>query len=218
MLHAVEDHLAPLQKLGIESEDLALDFFLTEDERSAAEGIIAAHTGGERAKGIVCLNMGASHPVNRWPVDSFYRLHRLLDSEGFRIVLIGGEEDRVLVNQFLSLGPTKVLDLVGTLSIRMSAAILSQCDILVSGDTGPLHLATAVGTRVIGLFGAADPRRTGPIGRQHTVVQPDLACVPCRKRRCPLTRRVCMEAIAPEAVVQHIESSIKGQLDTGGTG
>lgn len=218
VLHAVEDHLAPLRELGMEAKDLALDFFVTGDEQAAAEEIIAAHTGGDSVGGIVCLNIGASHPVNRWPVDSFYRLHRLLDSEGIRTVLIGGEEDRVSADRFLRLGPANVLDLVGTLSIRMSAAVLSRCDILVSGDTGPLHLATAVGTRVIGLFGAADPRRTGPIGRGHIVVQPDLACVPCRKRRCPLGIRVCMEAIAPEEVVSRILSSMKGQGDTGGKG
>jgi len=210
VLHAVEDHLAPLRELGIEGGDLALDFFITDDESAAAGGIIAAHTGGDPNSGNVCLNMGASHAVNRWPVDSFYRLHRLLESGGFRTILIGGEQDRVLVEQFLSLGPATVLDLVGALSIRMSAAILSRCELLVSADTGPLHLATAVGTRVIGLFGAADPLRTGPLGRGHLVIQPDLPCVPCRKRRCPLGRRVCMEAITPESVFSRMVSSIKG--------
>ncbi|MGA1794358.1 MAG: glycosyltransferase family 9 protein [bacterium] len=218
VVHAVEDHCKPLQKLGIEAEDLTLDLVLTGDEQAAAEGVLAAHTGGDSAKGTVCLNMGASHPVNRWPVHFFYQLHILLDMEGFRTVLVGGEEDRVLAEEFLSIGPARVLNLVGSLSIRMSAAVLNRCDILVSGDTGPLHLATAVGTRVIGLFGAADPRRTGPIGRGHVVVQPDLPCVPCRKRRCPMGRRVCMEAIAPEDVVSRILSSMKGQGDTGGKG
>jgi ADP-heptose:LPS heptosyltransferase len=202
--HAVEDHLAVLPQLDVTKEDLHLDFFLTEQEIEEAKAIINNYIHKNSCKGLVCLNMGASHPVNCWPASSFYRLNYILITAGFKIILIGGSEDRILVDQFLSNGPSECLDLVGQLSIRMTAAILSHCDLLVSGDTGPLHLATSVGTKVIGLFGAADPGRTGPIGSENIVIQPDLPCVPCRKRHCQKGKRLCMEAIEPETVASKI--------------
>lgn len=202
--HAVEDHLAVLPQLDASKEDLHLDFFLTQKEIEEAKAIINSCIYENRGKGIVCLNMGASHPVNRWPVSSFYRLSSILITAGFKIILIGGSEDRILVDQFLSNGPSNCLDLVGQLPIRRTAAILSQCDLLVSGDTGPLHIATSVGTKVIGLFGAADPGRTGPIGSWNIVIQANLPCVPCRKRHCKNGKRLCMEAIEPEAVASKI--------------
>lgn len=204
--HAVEDHLAVLPQLELNREDLHLDFFLTEEESEEAKGIINTYINENRdgVKGIICLNMGASHPVNRWPVNSFYRLNFILIAAGFKIILIGGSEDRILVDQFLSKGHSDCLDLAGKLSIRRTVAILSQCDLLVSGDTGPLHLATSVGTKVIGLFGAADPRRTGPIGSGNIVIQANLPCVPCRKRHCKNDKGLCMKAIEPETVASKI--------------
>jgi lipopolysaccharide heptosyltransferase II len=204
--HAVEDHLSALPQINVcEEDDLHLDFFLTENEINEAKAVTNSYLHhNSRDKGIVCLNMGASHPVNRWPAGYFHRLSSILIAAGFKIILIGGSEDRILVDQFLGNGLCDCLDLVGQLSIRKTAAILSQCDLLVSGDTGPLHLATSVGTKVIGLFGAADPKRTGPIGSGNIVIQPDLPCVPCRKRHCKNGKRQCMEAIEPEEVASKI--------------
>lgn len=204
-LHAIEDHLKVLSQFNDSNKDLHLDFFLAEDEIDEAQSIINDYTlENNRGKGVICFNMGASHPVNHWPVFYFYRLYSILMPAGFKVILIGGAEDRTLVDQFLNNGPSKCLDLVGKLSIRKTAAILSRCDLLVSGDTGPLHLATSVGTKVIGLFGAADPARTGPIGYGSIVIQPDLPCVPCRKRHCKNDKRLCMEAIDPEQVASKI--------------
>jgi lipopolysaccharide heptosyltransferase II len=213
-LHAIEDHLKVLSQYKACKEDLHLDFFLAEGEINEAKDIINGYViENNRSNGIVCFNMGASHSVNRWPAVYFYRLHSILVAAGFKIILIGGAEDRTLVDQFLSNGPSLCLDLVGKLSIRRTASILSQCDLLVSGDTGPLHLATSVGTKVIGLFGAADPARTGPIGYGNIVIQPNLPCVPCRKRHCKNAKRSCMEAIEPEEVASKIFEIFSSDLN-----
>ena len=208
--HAVEDHLATLSDLGIKEEGHHLDLFLTDQEVREAEDIIEKYKCKTGYQGMICLNMGASHPVNRWPVEAFHKLNSIMISEGFKTILIGGAEDRGLVDQFFRIGHTEVLDLVGSLSIRKTAAILSQSDALVTGDTGPLHLATSVGAKVVALFGAADPERTGPIGPKNIVIQSDLPCVPCRKRKCPNGQRACMEAIDPRIVARHVCKLIAG--------
>ncbi len=89
-------------------------------------------------------------------------------------------------------------------------ALLEQCDILVSGDTGPMHIATAVGTRVVALFGAADPERTGPVGSGHRIIQAtDVSCIPCSSRTC--NNRVyleCMEKIPVSLVFETIRDML----------
>jgi ADP-heptose:LPS heptosyltransferase len=102
------------------------------------------------------------------------------------------------------------LDLSGKLDILQLGAVLEQCSAVVSGDTGPMHVATAVGTPVIGLFGPTDPARTGPIGRGHTVLQaPGVDCVPCRDRTCRNPRYLeCMDGITPEAVASAVAAKL----------
>lgn len=206
--HAVEDHLLTLAILGIRDECLYQDLFLTDQEIGKAMEIIGYFQADTGVKGIVGLNIGASHPVNRWPVSAFYCLDSLLESAGYKTILLGGPEDRILAEEFFSLGPSNILDLVGSLSIRHTAAVISRCDIIVSADTGPLHIATSVGTKVIGLFGAADPARTGPIGPDNVVIQGNLPCVPCRRRSCKLSNRACMLSITPQQVIDKIREKV----------
>ena len=94
------------------------------------------------------------------------------------------------------------MSLAGKTNLLQLGAVLERCDALVSGDTGPLHMATAVGTKTIALFGAADPLRTGPVGKGHTVIQAaGVACVPCRSRTCSNQRYLdCMESISVREV------------------
>ncbi|MBN2374305.1 glycosyltransferase family 9 protein [bacterium] len=225
--HAAEDHLFTISGLGIDDHEFHPEFFLTDQEIGYAQGLIREFFKDIKYRGIIGLNMGASHKVNRWPVSSFLRLNSLLTSSGFITILTGGSEDRILAERFFGFEQPRSLDCVGYLSIRQTAAIISICDVFVSGDTGPLHLAVSVGTRVIGLFGPADPRRTGPIGKDHIVFQSNLPCVPCRKRKCKFVKTLyignrkdskdikfppdegmfapCMESIKPDDVALKIE-------------
>ena len=103
------------------------------------------------------------------------------------------------------------LDLVGKTSLLTLGAILKRCVTLVSGDTGPLHLATAVGTRVIALFGAIDPDRTGPMGIGHVVVRhTEVPCVPCMAKECmnPVYLE-CMEKIEVDEVFDIIAGMVR---------
>jgi ADP-heptose:LPS heptosyltransferase len=103
------------------------------------------------------------------------------------------------------------LNLIGETSLLTLGAILKRCVTLVSGDTGPLHLATAVGTRVVALFGAIDPDRTGPVGAGHSVVRhTEVPCVPCMARKClnPVYLE-CMEKIEADEVFEIIVSMLQ---------
>ncbi len=168
-----------------------------------AEAALAAAGVPARAT-LVALHPGAAHPVNRWRPERFGALAgRLAARPGVAVVLTGAPSDRPLVDAAMRAAqPESPIDLSGRVDLPSLAALFARCAVVVAADTGPLHLATAVGARTVALFGAADPVRTGPVGEGHRVVQIDLDCVPCRARHCRRLDRphACMEDLTVEAV------------------
>jgi lipopolysaccharide heptosyltransferase II len=198
-VHAVENHLEAVAPLGIDprAADHRLELRLgADDVRWAAELL---EREGLASRPVAALNPGASHPVNRWPAERFGELARRLDAGlGVASVLVGGPQDRALADAVLAgSGGARVVDLAGRASLTRTGALLARCAVAVSGDTGPMHMATAVGTPVVALFGAADPGRTGPVGEGHVVLQArEVPCVPCRSRVCRHVPYLeCMERI-----------------------
>ncbi len=123
---------------------------------------------------LVLLGLGASKPANRWPAQRFGELaRRLVRDAEVDVAFTGGPADRALAAQALAAaGDARVLDCVGALSLREFAACARRARLFIGCDTGPMHIAAAVGTRVLALFGPADPRRTGPYPlEQHRVLR-----------------------------------------------
>jgi ADP-heptose:LPS heptosyltransferase len=211
VVHAVENHLEALAPLGVDPAraDKGLEFFVgPEAEGWAGEllGVPDAPCGP-----IIALNPGASHAVNRWSPSSFASLaDRLARELSARVVVVGGRDDVPLGREIGQKAMTGPVIMTGTTTLLQLGALLKRCTLIVTGDTGPMHMATAVGTRVVALFGAADPARTGPVGRDHRVVRATgVPCVPCRSRRC--TNAVyleCMEKITVDEVFAAIASMI----------
>ncbi len=208
-VHAVINYLETLAPLGIESPEVSLEITLDDADRAFAEGILGALPNVGHP--IVALNPGASHPVNRWETGCFAELtDRLAESLSARVIIVGGSEDSGLAAEIEAKARLKPFVMTGKTTLRQLAALLERCDILVSGDTGPMHIATAVGTRVVGLFGAADPERTGPIGKGHRVLQADgVSCIPCRSRKCAnKVYLACMEKISVKLVYETIREML----------
>ncbi|MDH4162382.1 MAG: glycosyltransferase family 9 protein [Nitrospirota bacterium] len=204
-IHAVENYLETIAPLGITTDDIHLDFIVRPEALKIAKSLLHDTTAGTGP--IVILNPGASHPVNRWPARKFAELTDLAVSRlQARIVIIGGPGDEELAGKIVTLCKSHPLSLAGKTPLPVLAAVLKQSDILVSGDTGPMHLATAVGAPVIALFGAADPLRTGPVGLRTMVLQAGTpSCIPCRSRSCGNSRHLaCMENISAEEVCDSI--------------
>lgn len=209
-LHAVGNYLETIEPLGISGAARDLELFPGPEDRSFANTVLAGIKSD--TKPLIALNPGASHPVNRWGTAQFAELADLLtDRLGANLVLIGGKEDEELAEAVLRDMRSTALVLTGKVSLLQLGAVFEQCDILVTGDTGPLHVATAAGTMVAALFGAADPDRTGPLGRGHRVIQArGVACVPCRSRACRNPEYLaCMKNITPEAVYETIEDMLR---------
>lgn len=148
-------------------------------------------------------------PVSRWPTknwlpERFGELARILlgRDDGLRIAIVGGKGD-VAVGEAIvdsSGAPGRVSNLCGRTSIAESFDILSRCDLLVANDTGPVHMAAAVGTRCAVLFGPTRPDWTGPYGEGHRIIMRDLPCQPCLRRKCRRGDLACLTSISAAEV------------------
>jgi lipopolysaccharide heptosyltransferase II len=213
-VHAVRNHLETVAPLGIDpaTADHRLKLILGAEADDYADELFRSHGFADRK--VIALNPGANHPVNRWDPLNFARLaDRLVAETGAKVIIIGGKEDLALAEEIGRTAESGPINLAGKTSLLQLGAILKRCSLLVTGDTGPMHMATAVNTRVIALFGAADPARTGPVGEGHRVMQAEgVDCLPCRSRRCAGKIYLeCMEKISVDAVVRATISMLRDE-------
>jgi lipopolysaccharide heptosyltransferase II len=177
---------------------------LPEAARSRAEVVL-----GGAARPIVGVHASGGRESKQWHLDRFAAAARaLVDQHGGTIVLTGSRADRPLVNVVrAALGTSPVIDASGALDLIDLAAVLARLDVLITGDTGPMHLAAAVGAPVVALFGPSHPGRYGPLSVRQRVVRVDLPCSPCGRVRLPPERcrghvPDCMDGIQVDAVVR----------------
>ncbi len=179
--HEADRYLGLAEALGAVSDDRGLEFAIAAADRAEAAATIArlelagrASTAGDGRPLLVALFPGSSAEwaFKRWPPERFAALgRRLVEERGAQVIVVGGRDDLPTMRQVSAMiGASHALDdAPGTLG--RFAALVAECDVLVTNDSGPMHLATAVGTRVVDLAGPSDPRRTGPYGSGHIVVQ-----------------------------------------------
>ena len=164
----------------------------------------------------VLINLGATKPANRWEPERFGALARALAEETtLPVCLIGGPGDRAMAERALAAAGEAVHDLVGATSLRQLIALLRRGRLFIGCDTGPMHLAAAVRTPVVALFGPADPERTGPWGAGHRVLRVPPPCAPCNRKTCNQPRHACMEDLTVDrvrqAAVEGLASSAMGR-------
>ena len=155
----------------------------------------AAHAEAERrltsARGpLVGVHASGGRAIKQWNVERFAAVARhFADQRRATIVLTGSSGDRPLVDAISrELPPDRVVDLAGSVDLPTLAAVLARLDVFITGDTGPMHMATMVGTPVVAIFGPSDPARYGPRGPHDRIVRIDLPCSPCNRIRLPPAR------------------------------
>ena len=160
------------------------------------------------------LQPGARWDNKRWPVARFAELVGLLSQShpGHRIAVFGGGDDRALGQAIAQAHPARCLDLTGRVSLPGMIEALRRMDLLVTNDTGPMHVAAALGKPVVALFGPTDPLRTGPYGQVEFALrapQPP-ACAPCLKPICRHSESLaCLNRITPAQVASAVAARLR---------
>jgi heptosyltransferase-2 len=173
------------------------------ERRWAAKHLETLGLGGPRF--VVGLNPGASFgPAKRWPAERYAALaDRLIGGLHADVLIFGSRAERPLA-ETVARAMTHMPALVaGETSLRQLMALLAQCRLMVTNDSGPMHLAAALGLPVAALFGSTDERATGPLGARVRVVKHPVACSPCGRRECPIDFR-CMQGIAVDDVYRAV--------------
>jgi heptosyltransferase-2 len=209
--HDVERTLSILEGVGIRSEECERVLHLPvsanlQDEVAARLRSLGINTSSM----IVGLHPGSVWPTKRWSSESFARLIGFLKKNyACEILLFGGPEDVEVVGRVQALCSTQTVSLVGKIDLRELPAALGLCSILITNDSGPMHVAVARGVPVVAIFCATTPALGFyPYSSKAVVVEKALACRPCSShggRRCPLGTEDCIRLVAPHQVLQAVE-------------
>lgn len=209
--HAVDILKGFARAAGADSdfEEIPTQEYLAQAGGQAADRLLAGLSGSK-----VALNVGASTRYKQWPLEYWAEVARHLCARGAGVILVGGpsEVDQVRKVEQAVENSARLLNLAGQTDLRQLAAVLARCDLVVSGDTGPMHIAGAVGTPVVAIFGPTHPSRTGPYGRKNLVIWKQLACSPCYRHPSCAGRVDCLKAITPEEVIAAVEARIGAEV------
>ncbi len=148
-------------------------------------------------------------PAKRWPISYFAETAQRLHQQGFAVWLIGSNKDREVAENIVALGNPAARNLCGLTDLNDAIALLSLAQLVVSNDSGLMHLAAALDRPMLALFGSSSPQFTPPLSAQAEVVKLDIKCSPCFKRECPLGHFNCMNHLTPDLVWQKIQTLIK---------
>jgi lipopolysaccharide heptosyltransferase II len=201
--HAVDWYLAVLPPLGVPVHKN----FVWLPERPPIAADVNRKWFQENSK-LILLQPGARWLNKRWPAQHFAELVRALAKKfpDARFAVLGGKDDAPLGEKIFQAAPEKVLNLCGTTSLPEMIEWVRRCDLLITNDTGPMHVAAALNKPLVALFGPTAPERTGPYGQLQNVLRLDLPCSPCMKSDCAYEKTdECLRALSPATVLARVE-------------
>ncbi len=233
-VHEVHRYLRVVRLLGIDTSpiigapgpvDMGLQFWHTDADKQSVQQLLQAE-GVSSRQPLIGINLGTTWKTKQWPIENFaVVIQQIVQLEPhIRIVLTGASAEREMakalyrvvcqdssqsVRKAYSPGTSRIIDLVGQTTILQLGALIERFAVYVTCDSGPMHIAAAVATPTVSLFGPTSPTRHSPFGNGHTVLEKPLACRPCYKRAC---RRqdspyMCMTAIEPKEVLTALQTN-----------
>ncbi|MEW6520385.1 MAG: lipopolysaccharide heptosyltransferase II [Thermodesulfobacteriota bacterium] len=201
-IHAVERELLLLEGIGIKTDEVVFDLPLDPEHFRQVESLLRTRGIADPSR-VIPINPVATWPTKLWDNAGFAQVADWLICQGRQVVFTGGRGDRPVIEAIMARMQQPAVSLAGETSLKTLAALYRLAPLVISTDTGPMHLAAAVGTPVVAVFGSTAPWRTGPYGARHQVVRLELPCSPCLKRECD--HRRCMNELAPEQVISAVK-------------
>ncbi|MBI3399617.1 MAG: lipopolysaccharide heptosyltransferase II [Deltaproteobacteria bacterium] len=220
--HQIDHYLEIVKSFGIHDDGRDMDFAISKEAENVADKIL--QTGSLR-KGDIAIGIlagGASNiktemPQKRWPLEYYRELSNKLIADGYKVILLGAESDKPNADAILKHVPEglnrgnaayNIIDLTGKTTLEETAAVMKRCNVIVTHDSGPMHLASAVGVPVISIFGPTDPREYYPLSRNSYYFWnvENIKCAPCYKdgEFPDCQNPTCMKAVTVEQVYQKI--------------
>lgn len=202
--HLFEEFAAIAAAAGAQPPDAAPRIAISLDARERAWRLLEAR-GARRGERFVALSPGAAFgPAKRWPAARFAELGARVASSGAGVVLVGSGADRPVTDEVarrIAAAAPAPIDLTGATDVPTLAAILSIASVAVANDSGPMHVAAAVGTPVVALFGSTNPDWTRPLNDRAVALRYPVPCSPCYRRECPIGLQ-CFDGISVDRALR----------------
>ncbi len=204
-MHRIDYYLHVIEQAGLRIEDRYLEFFVRDEDVEFADNFLKSK-GIESRDMLIGLNPGGNWLPKRWPALYWSKLIDEVNAKfKCKIIITGSSSDVALIKEILSHAQHKPIVASAALNIKQLGALCKRLDLFITADTGPLHIANAVGAKkIIALFGPTSPLITGPFPMKNVVLlQKDVGCkIPCYTVECRDNR--CMKAIVPEDIIKEM--------------
>jgi len=210
--HELEYNLDLLKNLGLKINDKSLFMPIRPASEEWAEDFLKSQ-GIKETDGLLLINPAASCPSKIWPSDRFAEVaDRLVKRYGLKVIIVCGPKDILLAENLLAQIKAPAYSLAGKVSLSQLASLLKRSVLFISNDSGPVHIASALGVAVISIFGrkqrGLSPRRWGPVGPRDKVLHKDVGCLDCLAHNCNRDF-ACLKAITVEDVLEAADTLLK---------
>jgi heptosyltransferase-2 len=194
--HEVQNFLDCLRVLDIPVQSDMLELWPSSENDEKAYKLFS-DSGWKKDDLKIIIHAAASLPAKQWPLDRFAAVMKVLKERyGAHFIYTGAPSDAALYGEIERLGPFNGMNLCGTMGLHANLSVYRAAHLFFGVDSGPMHMAAAVGVPVVALFGPTDERKWGPWGEGHTVIARRLSCYPCKPHKCP--DNDCMKKISVE--------------------
>jgi heptosyltransferase-1 len=205
-LHALDRYLQAAQHLGCKINSWKGDIPLRAEDKDRIDRLLADRFSPDET--LIAVNPMARWATKLWDEKHFSNLaERLREDLSCTVLFTGSPSDHPVIERIIGGVNPPPLNLAGRTTLRELAYLYTRCRLVVTTDTGPMHIAAAMGVPVVALFGPTAPWRTGPYGKGHTVIQKKLECSPCFRKKC--SHLTCMKSIT----VEEVYDSVKKHMD-----
>ncbi|MFC1590832.1 glycosyltransferase family 9 protein [Candidatus Omnitrophota bacterium] len=207
LIHKKQRHLYRLKCLGIDRMDSPMSIFIPKQDSDHIDKLLSSHKVKEP---IVLVSPGAKSHIKRWVEEGFSSLcTRLTEECNASVVFVGCDEDGAVIEKITRAMKGRFHNLVNMTNIQQLAELMKRSGLVITNDSAPLHLAGAVGAKVLAIFGPTDPKKYGPTGEMDVVINKKLFCSPCEKAACQYHLE-CMRSISSGEVFQAAKEMLEG--------
>lgn len=205
--HITQKYLGVLTCLGINNTHSKMSLSVSESARQFATAFLQEH-GAFLHEKIIIVIIGTTWSSKNWPVVFFEEVVIAL-AKDFKVILCGGQAEVGISQDIMMKISLPVINAVGLTTLLEMAALIEKAALVIAGDTGPLHMAGALGVPTIGLFGPTNPQIYAPQGREHISLVSNLPCAYCHKKQCSKAKEApCMGQITPEVVIGKVYEQV----------
>jgi heptosyltransferase-2 len=206
-IHAIDEILNVAQSIGLETKDRSLKISASKEATETVKKFLQDNAVKSGTL-LIGIHPGGYYPTQRWLTERFTEVaDKLVKKHKARIVLIGGSKEEKIIHQIMMQMTSQPLVFLDQ-PLGDLLALLQSCHLLVCNNSGPLHMATALGTLTVSTMGPTLPERWWPQGEEHIVIRKDLPCIPCNEGHCRLKTLECMKSITVEDMLDAVETQI----------